>query len=211
MALYSYKAIDADGKISKGLQDAANEVDLEFRLKRIGLDLINAKVGGRKLSFGSRKVKRTDLITFFFNMEQLFRAGVPMLECIADLRDSMDDHKFRAIMASMVEAIEGCNKLSQAMAQQSVAFNKIFVSLVYAGEESGHLVEIFKHITESLKWQDEMASQTKTMMIYPAFVGSVVLGITFFLMIYLVPQLVSFIKSVEQEIPLQTRLLLGPS
>ena len=211
MALYSYKAIDADGKISKGLQDAANEVDLEFRLKRIGLDLINAKVGGRKLSFGSRKVKRTDLITFFFNMEQLFRAGVPMLECIADLRDSMDDHKFRAIMASMVEAIEGGNKLSQAMAQHPDAFNKIFVSLVYAGEESGHLVEIFKHITESLKWQDEMASQTKTMMIYPAFVGSVVLGITFFLMIYLVPQLVSFIKSVEQEIPLQTRLLLATS
>lgn len=211
MALYSYKAIDAQGKISRGLQDAANEVDLEFRLKRIGLDLINAKMGGRKFSLGSRKVQRTDLITFFFNMEQLIRAGVPMLECIADLRDSMDDQKFRTILASMVEAIEGGNKLSQAMAQHPDAFDKIFVSLVHAGEESGHLDEIFKHITESLKWQDEITSQTKTMMIYPAFVGSVVLCITFFLMIYLVPQLVNFITGMGQEIPLQTRLLLATS
>jgi len=73
------------------------------------------------------------------------------------------------------------------------------------------LVEIFQHITESLKWQDEMASQTKTMMIYPAFVGTVVLGVTFFLMIFLVPQLVGFIKSVEHEIPFQTQLLLATS
>lgn len=211
MALYSYKAIDANGKISKGLQDAANEVDLEFRLKRTGLDLIKAKAGGKKFSLGSRKVKRTDMITFFFNMEQLFRAGVPILECLADLRDSMDDQKFRAILAGMLEAIEGGNKLSQAMAQHPDTFDKIFVSLVYTGEESGHLVEIFKHITESLKWQDEMVSQTKTMMIYPAFVGSVVLGIIFFLMIYLVPQLVSFITGMGQEIPLQTRLLLATS
>ena len=70
---------------------------------------------------------------------------------------------------------------------------------------------MFKHLTESLKWQDEMASQTKTMMIYPAFVGTIVLAITFFLMIYLVPQLVSFIKGMGQEIPIQTRMLLATS
>ena len=211
MALYSYKAIDAQGKTCRGFQDASNEIDLQFRLQRVGLDLIHAKVGGRKFSLGISRVKRTDLITFFFNMEQLSRSGVPMLECLADLRDSMDDQKFRAILAAVVESIEGGNKLSQAMAQHPEAFDKIFVSLVNAGEESGHLVEIFQHITESLKWQDEMASQTKTMMIYPAFVGTVVLGVTFFLMIFLVPQLVGFIKSVEHEIPFQTQLLLATS
>jgi len=211
MALYSYKAIDADGKISKGLQDASNELDLQFRLKRIGLDLIKANLGGRKFSLVAGKIKRSELITFFFNMEQLSRAGVPILECMTDLRDSMDNNKFRTILASMVEAIEGGNTLSRAMAQHPEAFDKIFVSLVHAGEESGHLVDIFTHITESLKWQDELASQTKTMMIYPAFVASVVLAVTFFLMIYLVPQLLSFIKSVEAEIPMQTRLLLATS
>ena len=213
MALYSYRAIDDQGKPSKGLQDAANVIDLEMRLKRGGLDLIEAKVDEGKAGSKRGKIKRPELITFFFNLEQLGRAGVPLLESLADLRDTMNDMRFREIIASMVESIEGGKKLSQAMAQHPDAFDKIFISLVHAGEESGsdRLPEIFLHITDSLKWQDEMASHTKTIMIYPAFVGSIVVAITFFLMIYLVPQLVSFIKGMGQEIPIQTRILLATS
>jgi type IV pilus assembly protein PilC len=211
MALYAYKAIDSAGKTAKGLQDAANLIDLEMRLKRSGLDLISAKEETNATSFGSSKIKRADLITFFFNLEQLTRAGVPLLECLADLRDTMEEAGFREIIASLVESIESGKKLSQAMAEHPNAFDKITVALTRAGEDSGRLVEVFAHLTESLKWQDEMAAQTKSMMIYPAFVGTVVLAITFFLMIYLVPQLVGFIKGMGQEIPLQTRLLLATS
>lgn len=211
MALYSYKAIDSVGKTAKGLQDAGNLIDLEMRLKRSGLDLISAKEEADSIAFGSSKIKRTDLITFFFNLEQLVRAGVPLLECLGDLRDSMEEPTFREIIASLVESIESGKKLSQAMAEHPNAFDKITVSLTHAGEDSGRLVEVFAHLTESLKWQDEMASQTKSMMIYPAFVGTVVLAITFFLMIYLVPQLVGFIKGMGQDIPIQTRMLLATS
>jgi type IV pilus assembly protein PilC len=123
----------------------------------------------------------------------------------------MEEPVFREIIANLVKSIEGGKKLSQAMAMHPNAFDKIFISLTHAGEESGRLVEVFKHLTESIKWQDEMSTQTKNMMIYPLFVGSVVLGITFFLMIYLVPQLVGFIKGMGMEIPFQTRLLLATS
>ncbi|MDO8294195.1 MAG: type II secretion system F family protein [Gallionella sp.] len=211
MALYSYRAINDQGKTSKGMQDAANVVDLELRLKRSGLDLIDVKEDSGKTGSRRNKIKRPELITFFFNLEQLTRAGVPLLESLADLRDSMNDHHFRKVIASLVEAIESGKNLSQAMEQHPDAFDKIFISLVHAGEESGRLPEIFLHITESLKWQDEMASHTKTIMLYPALVGTVVVAITFFLMIYLVPQLVGFIKGMGQEIPIQTRILLATS
>ncbi len=211
MALYSYKAIASNGKTVKGLQDAANLIDLEMRLKHGGLDLINAKEQEDVATFGGGKIKRIDLITFFFNLEQLTRAGVPLLECLGDLRDTMEDPAFREIIASMVESIENGKKLSQAMAEHPNAFDKITTNLTKAGENSGRLVDVFGHLTESLKWQDEMASQTKNMMIYPLFVGTVVLAITFFLMIYLVPQLVGFIKGMGQDIPLQTRMLLATS
>ena len=211
MALYSYKAIDSNGKSVKGLQDAANLVDLELRLKRAGIDLISGKEEERGGTFGGTKIKRVDLITFFFNLEQLTRAGVPLLECLGDLRDTMEEATFREIIANLVESIESGKKLSQAMAEHPNAFDKITANLVKAGEDSGRLVEVFEHLTVSLKWQDEMASQTKSMMIYPLFVGTVVLAITFFLMIYLVPQLVGFIQGMGQEIPIQTRMLLATS
>jgi len=211
MALYSYQAINDQGKSSKGLQDAANVIDLEMRLKRGGLDLIDARVDTGKYRIGRGRIKRPELITFFFNLEQLTHAGVPLLESLADLRDTMSDMHFREIIASLIETIEGGKKLSLAMAEYPDAFDKIFVSLVHAGEESGRLPEVFLHITESLKWQDEMASHTRNIMIYPAFVGVIVVAITFFLMIYLVPQLVGFIKGMGQEIPIQTRILLATS
>lgn len=211
MALYSYRAINELGKSTKGLQDAANLIDLEVRLKRNGLDLIDAKIDRGTIGLGRGKIKRPELITFFFNLEQLTRAGVPLLESLADLRDTMNAPHFREIIASLIESIESGKKLSQAMAEHPDGFDKIFISLTHAGEESGRLPEVFEHITESLKWQDEMASHTKTILIYPVFVGLVVLGITFFLMIYLVPQLVGFIQGMGQEIPLQTRILLATS
>ncbi len=123
----------------------------------------------------------------------------------------MEEPAFREIIASMVESIENGKKLSQAMAEHPNAFDKITTNLTKAGEDSGRLVEVFDHLTESLKWQDEMASQTKSMMIYPLFVGTIVLAITAFLMIYLVPQLVGFIQGMGQDIPIQTRMLLATS
>ena len=63
-------------------------------------------------ALGGSKIKRTELITFFFNLEQLTSAGVPLLESLADLRDTMNDPHFREIIANLVESIEGGKKLS---------------------------------------------------------------------------------------------------
>ena len=81
----------------------------------------------------------------------------------------------------------------------------MFVSLVRSGEQTGKLAEVLKSLTESLKWEDELAAQTKKLAMYPAFVGSIVLIVTFFLMIYLVPQMTAFIRNMGQDMPLQTR------
>lgn len=208
MALYAYKAINDHGKMSTGLLDAANEVDLEMRLKRIGLDLINSKLAPKNPISVGGGIRRRELITFFFNLEQLTRAGVPLLECLADLRDSVTDPRFREVIADMIENIEGGKRLSQAMGEHPKVFDKVFVGLVGAGERTGRLTEVFRHLTESLKWQDEMAAQTKQILIYPSFVLVVVIAIFFFLMIYLVPQLAGFIRNMGQAVPPQTRVLL---
>ena len=211
MTLYSYFAIDAQGRRHKGLHDAGNLMELESQLKRGGLDLVDAKLDGGKPRLLRNRIKHAELITFFFNLEQFARAGVPLLESLGDLRDTMDDAHFRKIIASLMESIEGGKNLSQSMSQHPGAFDKVFVSLIHAGEESGCLPEIFGRITESLKWQDEIVSHARNVMIYPVFVGTIVLATTIFLMLYLVPQLVGFIKGMGQEMPAQTRILLAVS
>ena len=212
MPLYTYRAIDAQGKAVLGRVDAVNLFDLEQRLARMGLDLVSgAPTSQRSRLIGGGRIKRPELINFCFHLEQLATAGVPLVEGLIDLRDSVENPRFREVVSGMLESIQGGKSLSQALAEFPEAFGKVFVSLVRAGEQTGRLPEVLKSLTESMKWEDELAQQTKKLIMYPAFVGSVVIAVTFFLMIYLVPQMVGFILNMGQKIPLQTRILIEVS
>ncbi|MDD5331082.1 MAG: type II secretion system F family protein [Sulfuricella sp.] len=208
MARLAYQAMDAAGRIVRGDMDAANAADLEQRLKRANLDLIDFKPARRVFARRKRPVGRRELVNFCFHMEQLSGAGVPMLEGLADLRDSLDHPRFREIIADLIENIEGGSQLSQALDRHPDTFDRTFVSLIAAGEHSGKIDEVFRNLTETLKWQDELAAQAQKLLMYPAFVGAVVLGTTCFLMIYLVPQFAGFIGNMGQALPFHTRMLI---
>ena len=211
MSLFTYKAMNEGGRVVQGQLDAINLVDLEMRLKRMDLDFINGKEVRQGGLLRGGKVPKTELINFCFHMEQLTRAGVPILDGLIDLRDSIYHPRFREVITSMVESIEGGRTLSQAMSEHPKVFDKVFSSLILAGENTGNLPAVLKSLNDSLKWEDELASHTKKLFMYPAFVGTIVLGVTFFLMVYLVPQMAGFIKNMGQDIPMQTRVLLATS
>jgi len=211
MALYSYKAIDARGKPLMGQIEAINLIDLELRLQRMGLDLVIGGLARRRSSMFKGAIGRRDLINFCFHLEQLSSAGVAIIESLTDLRDSLENPRFREIITGLIESIQGGQNLSTAMGDYTDVFPKVFANLIRAGEETGRLSEVLKSLAENLKWEDELVTQTKKLLMYPAFVGSIVLAVTMFLMIYLVPQMLGFIRSTGQAIPLQTRLLISVS
>ena len=206
-----YKAVDERGKSVSGRMEVANAVDLEMRLARMGLDLINAREARMQSRRLGGRVQRRDLINFCMHLEQLVSSGVPLVDGLLDLRDSMEEPKLRDIIAGLIEAIEGGETLSRAMALYPKTFDDVFVSLIEAGEISGQLGEVLRKMTDTLKWQDEQAAHIKKLMMYPILLGSVVGLVVFFLMTYLVPQLVTFIKSVGQDLPSHTLVLIAVS
>ncbi|MCX7180031.1 MAG: type II secretion system F family protein [Proteobacteria bacterium] len=209
--LFAYKAMNPEGRTILGQMEAANMIDLEMRLKRIELDFIKGdpvKQGG---FLNSAKIPRPELINFCFHLEQLTRSGVPILEGLTDLRDSLTHLQFRQVLAGMIESIEGGKTLSQAMLEHPRTFDDVFISLIRAGEDTGNLPGVLQSLVDSLKWQDELASQTKKLIMYPAFLGAVVVAVTFFMMIYLVPKMAGFIKNMGQELPMQTKVLIATS
>ncbi|MBI5901411.1 MAG: type II secretion system F family protein [Rhodocyclales bacterium] len=211
MALYAYKAMNNQGRMVLGRLEAINIIDLEMRLKRMDLDFINGdpvKQGGL-LNRGT--ISRQELINFCFHLEQLARAGVSLIESLTDLRDTVENPRLREILAGMIESIEGGKTLSQAMAEHPQTFDEVVVSLIRSGEETGALPQVLANLLESLKWQDELAAHTKKLVMYPAFLGTVVVAIVLFMMIYLVPKMAGFIRSMGQEMPAQTKLLIATS
>ncbi|MES2181759.1 MAG: type II secretion system F family protein [Pseudomonadota bacterium] len=209
MPSFNYKAIDKLGRPAMGQVDALNEVDLEIRLERMGLDLITFRIAKKSTNlFNRNKVSNQDLVMFCFQLEQLTSAGVPLLECLHDLRESNPNPYFQKVLGAVSAEVEGGKMLSQALAEHPSVFSEVFVSLIDAGEQTGQLPEVFNNLFNTIRWQDELVSQTKKLLAYPAFVAVVVLGAVAFLMTYLVPQMVSFLHNMGQELPLNTKILI---
>ncbi|MFZ9039108.1 MAG: type II secretion system F family protein, partial [Gammaproteobacteria bacterium] len=212
MPLFQYKAIDASGKFITGSLDAGNANDLELRLEKMDMDLVTFKQKdpGADL-FGRNKIGRRDLINFSFYLEQLTRAGVPILEGLSDLRDGEENPTFRDIITGLIEAIEGGNSFSQALAMYPKIFDDVFISLIRVGERTGKMSHVLVDITETLKWQDELLAKARKIMTYPAVIGTLVLSVVMFMMIFVVPDIMGAIVGLGGEIPIETRALMATS
>ncbi len=211
MSAYAYRAVDSGGRVVRGQIAALSEADLDGRLALIGLQLIRCrKLRGDGRVTGAR-VGRRELINFCFHLGQAHKAGLPLLDALGDLRESTGNAGFRVTLAALCLAVESGRSLSEAMAEFPATFDRVFVSLIRAGEQSGELTQVLAKMTDTLKWQDELVSQTKKLVLYPAFVGAVVTGVVFFLMLYVVPQLTEFLTNMGQEMPLHTRALVAAS
>lgn len=211
MALYSYMAFNTLGRRIRGSVHADNAVDLEARLKDINLDLIDFhEQKGKSARLGGR-VKLKDIIVLCMHLEQLDRAGVPVHDAIADVRDSTDSPKLRDTMTGVYEAVRNGKVFSQALAAYPLTFDSVFVGLVAAGERTGNLSDSFMHLAEHLKWTAEIRSKVKKAVRYPLAVLMLLTLVIAVLMIAVVPKLVNFIMSQGFSLPLHTRALIAVS
>ena len=207
-----YRAMDERGRIRRGRMEAANELDLEARLRQLDLDLIScARAPGARTWSLHPPVRRGQLINFCFHLEQLLAASVPIPEALADLRDSVKGFRLREVIAGMVESIHAGASLSEAMARHPEAFDPMMVNLIRAGESSGQLPAVLRRLTESLRWHDEQAIQFRKALMAPALVAVVIGTVIVFLMLYLVPKLAAFMETMGDELPAHARVLIAVS
>jgi type IV pilus assembly protein PilC len=213
MTVFRYKAADARGRVLSGEARAASELELEKRLMRVGMELLVATEPRDLLpaGFRRRRMATRERINLFLQLEALLRAGVPLLDALADLRDSASAYAMRQITTDLIDSIETGSTLSEAMAAQPALADPRIVGLLRAGEAAGQLPDVLADIVASLHWQDELRSKTTKALRYPLFVAAVILAVVGFLMVYLVPQLSTFLNTMGRDMPLQTRALIASS
>ncbi|PWW47689.1 type II secretion system F family protein [Melaminivora alkalimesophila] len=207
MPRYRYRAVNAAGQIVKGQLSALHEADLQAQLDAAGLSPIRFGVV-RQITLRAQRLPQREMINLLFHLQMLLRSGVSVLDALADLRDGADSLQLRQVAAALMDRIQNGSTLASAMGADPAVFSDVMVHLVRSGEVTGQLAEVLAELVRSLKWQSELAAQTKKLILYPAFVTVTITGVVVFLMVYLVPQLVGFIANMGQDIPLQTRILI---
>ena len=213
MNQYRYRAINAKGRQIKGMISAVNEANLHQQLQTVGLELIQCsevKQKGTPL-MGGKGIKVRDLIQLFMHLEQLQSAGVPLLDSLADIRDTTDSDKLRDILSEIYREVSEGGSLSEAFAQHPKTFTNLYVSLVKAGEDTGDLGSAFMQLIKYLKWVDELQTKVRKATRYPMILLVVVILTVVVMMGLVVPQIVGFIKNLDMDIPFYTTALISSS
>lgn len=213
MPHYAYRAVNANGRQVHGSLTATNEIDLHGALLEIGLELIDCKTASARRGLAALRDRITtqDLIQLCVHLEQMQRAGVPLLHCLADIRDSTESPRLRDLAAEIHRDVSEGQVLSAAFAAHPRVFGTVFTALIAAGEATGNLAESFRYLVRHLRWTDAMTAKVRKATRYPALVAVVVLAVTIFLMAGVVPQVVDFLNSSNQALPIWTVALIATS
>lgn len=211
MTIYIYKAINNDGKSIGGKMSAVNEEELASKLRQSNLELLSSseqQIG----SFGLwRSVSIKELILICVHIHQLEKAGVSILDSIADLRDSTDSPVVKTVLMDVYDALKNGKLLSAAMASHPNVFDQVFVGLVAAGEKTGSFSEVFEHLEHHLRWVMNTKKKIKKATYYPLFLLVLMTAVTIIMMVYVVPKLTVFLVMQNIALPWYTRWLMGLS
>ena len=211
MGMFAYRAVSAEGRVTSGRMPALSATELEGRLRGAGLELLRARPVRTSNPF-SRGVPRKELINFCFHMEQTLGAGLMVTDSLQDLVDGLSHAGLRETLVVVLQAVRDGSSLSAALSAFPDVFDEVFVGLVRSGEASGRQGEIFGKLAANLRWQDELSAQVVKLLMYPLFTTLVLFGVVAFVLLYLVPQLAGFIRTMSGgQLPFQTALLLASS
>ncbi|MDB5188269.1 MAG: Type secretion system domain, type pilus assembly protein PilC [Candidatus Kaiserbacteria bacterium] len=217
MAVFSYTAIDSDGKERAGTIDAVN-VDLAIgALQRRSLIVsrIDATEATGSIFSGSMvlfdHVKNEDVVMMSRQMTTLFEAQVSALRAFRLLASEARTPLMTKHLNAVADDIQAGSQMSAAMAKHPDVFSTFYVNMVRAGEESGKLDETFAFLASYLERNYEITQKARNALIYPAFIVFTFIVVMILMMTLVVPNLAVMLEGLNQTLPLPTRIVIGIS
>ncbi len=216
MTTFSYQARDASGKIVSGIQDALNEDNAVTSLMSRGLMVLSLQ---QKAAVSrSRKktwtVKETDLVLFTRQLSTMIEAGISLVQAMTALYDQCDPKRqrnLRHIISDVTTRVQGGETFNESIAKHPRVFDRLFVSMVKAGEHGGLLAEILDRLAGFLEASARLRKKVKSAMTYPVIVICIAFAITIFLLVKVVPIFGEIFKDFGAKLPAPTQFLIDVS
>jgi MSHA biogenesis protein MshG len=221
MPEYKFKARNKMGNEINGQRNALSEEELANQLLKEALIPIDIEIYIDESSQlkktpiiywpFNKKVSQDELQIFCRQMETLLRAGIPILTAVTRLAETARDKKLKEALMQILSTLNQGRSLSQALALFPDIFSDFFVNLVKVGENTGHLDEVFRHLSEYIELEEETKKKVKAAIRYPTLVIVSMAVAIVVINIFVMPAFTQMFKQFENELPLPTRILIGTS
>ena len=219
MASFEYEALDARGRVRKGVV-TAETARLARRELRQGR-LVPIKLGPTSrardaaLSWAARvfapRIGAADIMLMTRQLATMIGAAAPIEEAVHAIALQTESKALQNVLFDVRAAVSEGTKLSEALARHPRAFSSLYVSLVGAGETSGALGSILERLADHLEKTSLMRAKVTAALVYPLALAAVAAFVVLMLLIFVVPKVVEQFDSLGQDLPLLTRALISLS
>lgn len=219
MGQFAYQAVDQTGKKSQGYVDAPDQLTANKQLRQRGLTVVKLKEGG-KVSKGNAEisipglgggVKAKDLTLFSRQFATMIGSGLTILRSLMILEEQVQSKNLKRIIGEIASDIEGGRSLSDAMEKHPKAFDRLFVSMVRAGEVGGVLEMTLQRVASSLEAREALKRKVKSAMTYPTVVLIFAILAAIGMILFLVPVFTKMYEDLDSELPGITQFLVNLS
>ncbi|MDO8530207.1 MAG: type II secretion system F family protein [bacterium] len=211
---FSYKARNKEGKIETGVIEASSREAAAILLQKYEIFVTSleeqgaAKILLRNVRF-ERKVSKKDLTIFFRQLAVMLESRVPVVQSLSSLASQTKKTNFKDVITKISTLVEEGVPLSEALGNYPKIFGNFYVNLVKSGEISGNISGALNYISVHLEREDDINSQLKQAMVYPAFVLCVLFVVMGVIIVEVVPRIADLIKEGGTKPPFFTVLMLN--
>jgi general secretion pathway protein F len=209
MASFSYKALDHKGETEKGFLVAENIDEAQNELKNRKLIPIKLKEYKQRinLSFFS-SISNSKLSLISRQLSTLINSGIPVDQALDSVSEQIEPPRIGNKLRQVSLKVKSGYKLSESLEEHPESFDRLFCSLIKAGESSGELGKILEKTSDFLEKRANMSQEITGALVYPLILFTVAIGIISLLLVYVVPDVVSQFSNLDRELPLLTKSLL---
>lgn len=215
MPMFEYTARNAtNGQIQKGQLDVASQAEVSNYLRKNRLILVSVREAPKQIKLGlpgAQRIKTRDVVIFTRQFATMINAGLPLVQALSILAQQTENKALAEITRAVVYDVEAGNTLADAFSKHPRAFSALYVNMVAAGEAGGILDTILLRLSTFLEKNDALIRKVKGAMIYPGVIMTVAgIAITV-LLVFVIPVFQSMFASVNMDLPLPTRIVIGLS
>lgn len=216
MPAFEYTALDAAGRVRKGVEEGDSSRQVRARLREQGLmpttvNQVAERGNLLRMPVFQARVKPLELALATRQMATLARAGMPIEEVLGTVARQSESAKVKSTLAAVRTRVMEGLPLAHAMGEFPSVFPPIYRTTIAAGEQAGRLDLVLERLADNVEAQNAMRQKIQLAMFYPAILTVVALLVTVALLTYVVPEVVQVFAGMNQELPLLTRSLIATS
>jgi type IV pilus assembly protein PilC len=188
MLTFAYQASDPLGDVVEGTLEVASREEALSKLKREGLNVLELDEQGPGFDLFARGIRQADIIFATNQLAVMVDTGITLSQALGSIADQEANPALRRVLMDLKQGVESGDDFSTALARHPHCFDKTFISLIKASEQTGTLGEMLDTVATYLRSQLETRQKIRAAMAYPAVMAALAVGVTIFLLTYILPK-----------------------